>query len=170
MPSLRTDRRNLAFFLVLLGLFSLLSCSAAAAAAEPEPYLFRLGVGFQGLYPELGYSAVLNLTRHSALQGLLIYNDYAVIWGGKYIYRFLLRPTHSLYAHGQAGYFAFYTENWDLVSTPGFIGGIGLEFTSSDFFTNLRFNLEIGYSSAGAPWRPLGPSIVYSGGIHFYLF
>ncbi|HBL35595.1 MAG TPA: hypothetical protein DDZ55_02175 [Firmicutes bacterium] len=170
MPSLRISRRSPAFYGVLLSLFFCLSCPAVATAADPDPYLFRLGAGVQGLYPELGYSAVLNLTQHSALQGLFIYNDYAVIWGGKYIYRFLIRPTHNLYAHGLAGHFAFYTESWDLVVSSGFVGGIGLEFTTSDFFTNLKYNLEIGYSTAGVPWGPPGPSLVYSGGIHFYLF
>ncbi|HHT49063.1 MAG TPA: hypothetical protein GXZ98_07205 [Firmicutes bacterium] len=159
---------RLALFLLILGLLSIRP--APAVAAEPEPYLFRLGLGCQGVFPEVGFSAVLNLTDRSGLQGLFIYNDYAVIWGGKYLHRFLLRPTHNIYAYGLGGYFAFYDEHFALVSTPGFIGGLGLEFTSGSFIANLKYNLEIGYSTAGVPWGPPGPGLVYGGGIHFYFF
>ena len=170
MRLLRNGRPRLILCAVLLGLFFTIIPSSPATAAAEEPYLFRLGAGLQGVFPEFGYSAVLNLTKHSGVQGFFIYNDYAFIWGGKYLYRFLLRPTHSLYAYGLAGEFAFYKNNWDLIDTPGFIGGIVLEFTTSDFIGNLRYNLEIGYSTIGFPWGPPGPGLVYGGGIHFYLF
>ncbi|NLM38296.1 MAG: hypothetical protein GX202_09265 [Firmicutes bacterium] len=156
--------------LLLLGLFLMLWRPVPAAAADRDPYLFRFGLGIHGVYPELGYSAVLNLTRHSALQGTFVYNDYAVIWGGKYMYRYYHQPTHNLYLFGQAGYFAFYDNTWALVSSPGFIGGLGLEFTTSDFVTNLKYNLEVGYSTVGYSGGPPGPGLVYGWGIHFYLF
>ncbi len=170
MGVFRAGRRRPALLFLLFILFIGLSSPTWAAAAEPEFYLFRFGLGFQGIYPEVGYSAVFNLTKHSALQGLFIYNDYAAIWGGKYLYRFVLRSTHTIYAYGLVGHFAFYDENYDLVSTPGLSGGIGLEFTSGGFIANLKYNLEIGYSSAGFPWGPPGPGLVYGGGIHFYFF
>ncbi|NLY91294.1 MAG: hypothetical protein GX081_06755 [Firmicutes bacterium] len=154
------------FLILLMGLFD----PIPATAAEPESYLFRFGLGCQGVFPELGYSAVFNFTKHTSIQGLFIYNDYAAIWGGKYIYRFLLRPTHNLYTFGLVGQFAFYDENYILVDTPGFIAGLGLEFTSGSFIANLKYNLEIGYSTAGFPWGPSGPGLVYGGGIHFYFF
>ncbi|HHW11855.1 MAG TPA: hypothetical protein GXX33_02440 [Firmicutes bacterium] len=156
--------------LLLLGLILMLLRPAPAAATDREPYLFRLGLGIHGVYPEIGYSAVLNLTQHSALQGIFIYNDYAAIWGGKYLYRFHLQPTHNLYLFGLAGYFAFYDNAWELVSAPGFVGGLGLEFTTSDFVTNLKYNLEVGYSTVGYSGGPPGPGLVYGWGIHFYLY
>ena len=170
MGSSPADRRVPARSILLLVLFLMLLRPAPASAAEREPYLFRLGLGIHGVYPELGYSAVFNLTHHSALLGIFIYNDYAAIWGGKYLYRFLLRPTHSLYAYGLAGHFAFYDDAWDLVSSPGFVGGLGLEFTTSDFIANLKYSLEIGYSTVGFSGGPPGPGLVYGWGIHFYFF
>jgi len=148
----------------------MLGKAAPAAAAEDEPYLFRFGLGVQSVFPEVGYSAVLNFTNHSSVQGLIIYTDYAAIWGGKYLYRFLHRPSHNLYLFGLAGHFTFYDENFDLVDTPGFIAGLGLEFSSGSFVANLKYNLEIGYSTAGFPLGPPGPDLVYGGGIHFYFF
>ena len=115
--------RHLTRYALLLGLFFLLMRPAPVAAADREPYLFRLGLGIQGVYPELGYSAVFNLTHHSALQGLFIYNDYAAIWGGKYLYRFLLRPTHNLYLYGLAGHFF---DDTGAGLFPGFVGGFAL--------------------------------------------
>ena len=117
--------RHLTRYALLLGLFFLLMRPAPVAAADREPYLFRLGLGIQGVYPELGYSAVLNLTHHSALQGLFIYNDYAAIWGGKYLYRFLLRPTHNLYLYGLADTSPF-TTTPGAGLFPGFVGGLTL--------------------------------------------
>lgn len=162
--------RRLGRYVVLFGLFLVLMRPVPVAAADREPYLFRLGVGVQGVYPELGYSAVLNLSHRSALQGILIYNDYAAIWGGKYLYRFFRRPTHNLYAYGLAGHFAFYDNRWELVSAPGFIGGLGLEFSTGTFITNLKYNLEIGYSTVGFSGGPPGPGLVYGWGINFYIF
>lgn len=170
MAFFRVGRSRPALLLIFLLLLMILCPPAPAAAAEAEPYLFRFGLGFQGVFPEVGYSAVLNFTKHTAVQGLVIYTDYVAIWGGKGIYRFLLRPTHNLYAFGLVGHFAFYDENYDLVDTPGFIGGLGLEFASGSFVANLKYNLEIGYSTAGFPWGPPGPGWVYAGGIHFYFF
>lgn len=158
------------FFYLCLFSLTLGLCSPASAAPTEEPYLLRLGGGLQFVFPEFGYSAILNLNKTSALQGMFIYNDYALIYGGKYIHRFLRRPTHNLYAYGVIGHFSFFTDSWELISTPGVIGGVGLEFTTSDFISNLKYNLEIGYSTVGSPWAPSGPSIVYGGGIHFYIF
>ncbi|NLW56866.1 MAG: hypothetical protein GX050_09710 [Firmicutes bacterium] len=130
----------------------------------------RLGGGIQSVFPEFGYSAILNLNKTSALQGLFVYNDYALIYGGKYIHRFMHRATHNFYAYGLIGYFSFYTDSWDLISSPGVITGIGLEFTTSDFIANLKYNIEIGYSTVGSPWAPADTTIVYGCGIHFYIF
>ncbi|NLW60341.1 MAG: hypothetical protein GX073_08395 [Firmicutes bacterium] len=170
MGSLPANRRIPAGYALLLSLLFLLMWPLPVAAADREPYHFWLGVGIQGVYPELGCSAVLNLTPRSALQGLFVYNDYAAIWGGKYLYRFLRRPTHNLYLYGLAGQFAFYDNAWELVSSSGFVGGLGLEFSAGNFITNLKYNLEIGYSTIGYSGGPPGPGLVYGWGIHFYLF
>ncbi len=167
-----SPNRRLCIFFFCLGLFSLsLSlCSPAAAAPDGEPYLLRLGGGIQSVFPEFGYSAILNLNRTSALQGIFVYNDYTLIYGGKYIHRFWRRPTHNFYAYGLLGHFSFFTYNWDFVSSPGLIAGVGLEFTTSDFIANLKYNIEIGYSTVGSPWAPADTTIVYGCGIHFYIF
>jgi len=171
IPILSPSRQfRILSFCISLFLLSLCLCSPAAAAPAGEPYLLRLGGGIQSVFPEFGYSAILNLNRTSALQGIFIYNDYALVYGGKYIHRFLHRPTHNFYAYGLFGHFSFYTYNWDFVSSPGLIAGLGLEFTSGDFIANLKYNLEIGYSTVGSPWAPAGTTIVYGCGIHFYIF
>ena len=167
---LPSQRLRIFFFCLSLLALTLGLCFPAAAAPADEPYLLRLGGGIQSVHPEFGYSVILNLNRTSALQGIFIYNDYALIYGGKYIHRFLHRPTHNFYAYGPLGHFSFYTDYWDLISSPGFITGLGLEFTTSDFIANLKYNIEVGYSTVGSPWAPADTTIVYSRGIHFYIF
>ncbi|HBT15486.1 MAG TPA: hypothetical protein DEB05_00855 [Firmicutes bacterium] len=162
--------RNLSLLICLFSLTFLLLFPTPVTAGEGDSYLLRLGGGLQCVYPEFGYSGIINLNKNSALQGMFVYTDYALVYGGKYIYRFMLRPTHNLYGYGMLGYFSFFTDSWELISSPGVISGLGLEFTTSDFITNLKYNLEVGFSTVGAPGGPPGPSIIYGGGIHFYIF
>ncbi len=162
------NRNSYLLILICLSLFLLLIPSPVAAE-EKEAYLLRLGGGLQSVFPEFGYSGIFNISKRSALQGIFIYTDSALIYGGKYIYRFIRRPSHNFYAYGMLGHFTFLAPE-ELVSTPGVISGIGLEFTTNDFIANLKYNLEIGYSSVGSPDLCSNPAVVYGCGIHFYLF
>jgi hypothetical protein len=158
----------LLIFICLFSLFLLLIPSPVAAE-EKEAYLLRLGGGLQSVFPEFGYSGIFNISKHSAIQGIFISTDSALIYGGKYIYRFMRRPTHNFYGYGMLGHFTFITPE-ELVSAPGTIYGIGLEFTTNDFIGNFKYHVEIGYSSVGSPWDSPEPGIIYGGGIHFYIF
>jgi hypothetical protein len=123
-----------------------------------------LGVGFVATLPTAGVSAIVNLSSHTAAQGLLgIFFAGLKTVTGRYLYYFRETTNFQPYLYGELGAWSY-----DNQVVLGFGGGAGLEYFIERYpFVSLSFEFTLREIGFAADVYDIS-GLAVGGGVHYY--